>query len=77
MTLSVPIEYESFLNRSIFPIDWTLTGTTTSGQRGLENNPNESVLHISLVFKIRASPVTGWYHTYDISLGVGVLQFSW
>ena len=30
-----PIKYDSFLNRSIWPIDGTLTGITTPGQSGL------------------------------------------
>ena len=30
-----------FLNRSIWPINWTLTGTTTMGQSGLGCNGNK------------------------------------
>ena len=41
MTSGIPIEYEWFLNRSIWHIDETLTGTTTSGKSGPGNNVNE------------------------------------
>ena len=34
------------LNRSVWPIDRTQTGTTTPGQSGSGNNGNEGVLHI-------------------------------
>ena len=37
------------LNRSIWPIDGTLTGTTTPSQSGTRNNGNERVLHIALI----------------------------
>ena len=33
-------------NRSIWPIDWTLTGTTTPSQSGPGCNSSERVLHI-------------------------------
>ena len=33
-------------NRSIWPIDWTLSGATTSGQSKPESDGNEGVLHI-------------------------------
>ena len=32
MASSIPIEYETFSNRSILHIDWTLIGITTPGQ---------------------------------------------
>ena len=35
-----------WLNSSIWPIDQTLTGTTTPGQSGRGGNGKESVLHI-------------------------------
>ena len=35
-----------WLNISIWPIDGTLTGTTTQGQSELESNGNEGILHI-------------------------------
>ena len=35
-----------FLNRSIWLIDRTLTGTTTPGQSGPASNDKEKVLHI-------------------------------
>ena len=37
-------EYESFLNKSIWSINVTLTGTT-SDQSGPGNNDNEGILH--------------------------------
>ena len=40
-----PIEYELFLNRSIWLIDGNQKGTTTSDQSGPEGNGNEVVLN--------------------------------
>ena len=34
-----------FINKSIWPIDGTLTGTTTPGQSGTGSNGNKRVLH--------------------------------
>ena len=34
------------LNSSIFPIDGTLIGTTTTGKSRPKNNDNQRVLHI-------------------------------
>ena len=39
-----------------WPINGTLTDTTTPGQSGLESNSNEGVLHIPQSFRIGASP---------------------
>ena len=33
-------------NCSVWPLDGTLSGATTSGQSGSESNSNEGVLHI-------------------------------
>ena len=44
MAPSIPLEYESFFNRSIIPIDRILTGTTTYGQSGPGSNGNEKIL---------------------------------
>ena len=41
MVSSISIEYERFSNISVLSIDETLTGTTTSSQRGHESNGNE------------------------------------
>ena len=41
----IPIEFEQFLNKFIWPIDGTLTGITTSGQSGAESNGHKEVLH--------------------------------
>ena len=48
-----------FLNScfSIQSIVGTLTGTTTLGQSGPENNDDEGVLHISQSSRIEASPL--------------------
>ena len=47
MASGIPIEYKSFLNRSIWPINETLTGTSTPSHRGPENDGNAGVLHTS------------------------------
>ena len=39
-------KYSKWLNSSIWPIDGSLTGTTTLGQSGPGSNGNEGVLHI-------------------------------
>ena len=52
-------KYSKWLNNSIWPIDRTLTGTTTLGQSGLGSNGNEEVLHISQSSKTGASPSDG------------------
>ena len=43
------------MNRSICPIDETLTGTTAPSQSELGSNDNERVLHIPLIPRIRTS----------------------
>ena len=55
MPSSIPIEYELFLNKSIQPIDGTLTDTSTPDQNGPGNNGNEEVLHITQVSRTGAS----------------------
>ena len=45
-----------FSNGSIWPIDGTLTGTTTPGQSGSESNDNEVVFHTCLNSKTGAWP---------------------
>ena len=50
-----PIEYESFLNKSIWLIHGTLTGTKTFVQNGRGSNDNESLLNIPHIFRNRAS----------------------
>ena len=40
MASNIPIEYEKYLNRSISPIDGTLTGLTTLGQSEPKSNGN-------------------------------------
>ena len=47
MALSFSIEYEWFLDRSIWLIDGILTGTTTPVQSGTERNNYEEMLHTS------------------------------
>ena len=41
-----------WINSSIWPIDRTLTGTTTSGQSEPESNDNEGVFHSPQSFRI-------------------------
>ena len=50
--LHSPMEYESFLNRSILLIDGTLTSTTSRP----ESNGNEGVLHTPKISKNGALP---------------------
>ena len=49
MLSCIPVNYEWFLNRSIWPIDGTLTGITTLGQSGPGSNGNEGVLKAWIV----------------------------
>ena len=44
---SIPVENELFSNRSILPINGTLTDTTTPGQSGSRGNGNEGVQQVS------------------------------
>ena len=55
MISCIPIEYKSFFNKSIWPIDETLTGTTTPGQGGPGSNGNKEVLHTPQISKIEDS----------------------
>ena len=41
------IEYTWVFNKTIRPMDETLTDTTTTGQSGPGSNSNEKILHIS------------------------------
>ena len=60
------IEYELFKKKSIWPIDESLIGTTTTGQSGPGSNGNEVVLYIPQVFKTRTLPPdAAQYHTHD------------
>ena len=55
MVLNIPIEYESFLNRSIGPIHRTPSG--------LGSNGNESVLqHFPQIFREGVSPSNEVYY---------------
>ena len=56
MASSILIKYKLFLNRSIWPIDKTLTGTTTVGESGTRSNGNEGVLHTAEISRPGASP---------------------
>ena len=44
------------MNSSAWSIDETLTGTTTYGNKRVENNGNKGVLHIPQSSKTRTSP---------------------
>ena len=46
----------SLTDSSIWPIDMTLSGTTTPGQSGPESNGNEGVLHFLQISKDGSSP---------------------
>ena len=50
------IIFSKWLNSSIGPIDWTLTGTTIPDQSGPESNSNKEQLQISQNFKTGAWP---------------------
>ena len=52
----IPIKYKSFLNRSMWLIDWTLTNITTPDQSGPRIESNERVLHTPQISRIEASP---------------------
>ena len=59
---------------SIWPIDWTLSGTTTLGQSGSESNGNERLLHIPQSSIITGTSTLGCLVSYPgHSLGEGVL----
>ena len=45
MTSNIPIEYESFLNRSILSVEGILTDPTILGLSGPGSNGKEEVLH--------------------------------
>ena len=51
-----PFKYKYFPKRFIWPIDETLTGTITLGQRVAGSKGNQGVLHIPQISKIGASP---------------------
>ena len=51
MASSIPIEYEYFLDRSIWPRDGTVKGTTSLVQSGPGNNVNEGVTPHNLDFQ--------------------------
>ena len=48
MTLSIPIDNESFLNWFIWSLDGTITSTTTPGWSGPGSNGNDGILYRSL-----------------------------
>ena len=50
-------KYSKWLNSSIWPIDGTVTGTTTLGQSGPGSNSNEGVFHIPQSSKMGTSPL--------------------
>ena len=49
MASHIPLQYEWFLNRPIWPINGTLTDPTTQGQSEPGSNGNERVLHASYI----------------------------
>ena len=59
----------SISNSSIWPMDRTLSGTTTLGQNGPGSNDNEGVLHIPQISKTDASPSDGLVSYPEYLLG--------
>ena len=58
------MEYKLFLNGFIWLIDWTLTGSITTGQSEPGSNGNEGVLHILQISRNAASTLDVVYcHT--------------
>ena len=61
-----------WLNRSIWPMDKTLTVTIIPGQNGPRNNGNDEVLYIPLNSRTVASPPYAvWCHIQDTRLSGG------
>ena len=61
-----------WLNSSIWPIDWTLTGITNLDQSEPGNNVNEGVLHIPQSFRTGNSlSNTIQCHIQNTCFGVG------
>ena len=60
-------------NSSIWPIDMSLSGTTTLGQSELESDGNEGVLHLSFSSKTGASLSDCLMSYTGHSLGWGIL----
>ena len=56
MASGISIKYEQFSNKSIWPIDGTLTGTTTLSQSAPGSNDNEMVLYTHQISITRGSP---------------------
>ena len=56
-------------NRSIWPIDWTLAGITTPGQRRPGSNSNEGILHIPQSARTEASSSDCFVSYREHSLG--------
>ena len=59
-----PIEYKYILNRFIWPIDRTLTGTTTPEQRGPWSNGSKGVLHTPLELQMPSLIIKYSYLSY-------------
>ena len=57
-----PIWYKQFLNRSIWPINRTQTGTTTLDHSEPGSNDNEGILHIPQISRTEV-----YCHTQDTS----------
>ena len=58
-----------WLNSSIWPLDGTLTSSTTPGESGPESNGNKGVLYIPQSSRIGASPLDAvCYHIQDTHL---------
>ena len=55
------------MNSSLWPIDWTLTGTATLSKSGPGSNGNEGVLYIPQSSRTGAlQSDTVWSHSFDV-----------
>ena len=58
MTLSIPIKYEYFFDRSLWLLEWTLKGTTIWCQSGSGSYDNEGVSLFPRIWKRASSADT-------------------
>ena len=68
------LDIVKWLNRSIWPIDGSLTGTTTPDRSGLGSNGNKGVLYISQSSRTEASFSDGLVSYPGRLLEVGVFS---
>ena len=56
MVLSIPTKYESFLNSTMWLVDWILACTATYDESGPVSRGNETVLKTPHITRTGASP---------------------